>query len=624
MSAVVGERDKALRATVPRNINPVLGKSLSIDVDPPAFHQNSAGIPTILSAMFTATPNGFVGQVMWSITSGGKLTGSTPNERTLLFSDMTVDTVKVTATIVYDGQAYIAVKTFYKVTDGAPGKDGKDANPEDLSAEALATLLEGQITESQLSHDLASRIDLVDGPDSNPSTVQGQIKKETDARVAAITKESADRVTYVQQYTYSEQEIDNSLSVFATTITSQYKAYADGVGGAAVSQSTAYVQSYAYSKSAADSALTAMANTLRSEFATNDGVTTSYLNQYYYTQAQTNSAISSATQTLSTTVGQHTTTLQSQAQSLDGLGGQLTWKIDNNGHVSGFGLASTPINGVPYSTMIFNVDVLGVALPGGTGRPIFTVGQVNGQSQAVFRTDLFVDGGITASKLLIGNADQVVPDSNMLDHAFWGRADDPFIAYPNTFWKSTRVLSLGIRGYEDIATPFFPVEKGGTYKFDVQIFTSGDYQGQLTVVAHLPNQEWCYMGCPQLGYNNGASGLPVSFDGGNHQGGSSFTATRTINTDDAAGKTQIRIVSNVVVGYVQIGGIRITRVMDSVLIKDGAITAPKITVDKLQAISNVVIARVNGQGAGVDMDQYGGRVYDTNGVKRFQWGNLDV
>lgn len=55
-----------------------------------------------------------------------------------------------------------------------------------------------------------------------------------------------------------------------------------------------------------------------------------------------------------------------------------------------------------------------------------------------------------------------------------------------------------------------------------------------------------------------------------------------------------------------------------------AVTADKILVNNLQAISSIVIARVNGQGAGVDMDVNGARTYDGNGVRRFQWGNLDV
>jgi uncharacterized membrane protein len=64
-------------------------------------------------------------------------------------------------------------------------------------------------------------------------------------------------------------------------------------------------------------------------------------------------------------------------------------------------------------------------------------------------------------------------------------------------------------------------------------------------------------------------------------------------------------------------------VMDSVLIKDGAITAQKIQVNSLQAISSIVTARVGG-GAGIDQDANGIRIYDGSGVRRVQLGNLDV
>ncbi|WP_332848720.1 hypothetical protein [Massilia sp. S19_KUP03_FR1] len=761
MSAVVGERDRLLRGTVPRNINPTAGKSLLLDVDPPAFHQNSAGTPTITSAKFTATPVGFAGTVMWSITSGGKLTGTTPNERTLLFSDMTADTVKVTVTFVYQGEAFIRVRTFYKIIDGARGQDG---TPADLSPANLVAALEGRITDSMLYTDLRTRIDLVDGPSSNPSTVQGRIKKETDARVIAlgaeaqaradaIDKEVADRIaavlaeagaraTYVQTYTFSQQQINSALSIQATqiaaaytayadtartqavttadanmraygysfadangaiaaaenrlraefvsssgateayvqgwsfskadslaaeanqtstltaslqsyadqkkseakadaaadvrsyalgkvdatqaeaaqtnTITANYKGYADSARDQAVSTSNAFVQTYAYGKTTIDNSLSTLANTLRSEFAATNGVTTGYLNQYYYTSAQTNTAISNATQTLSTTVGQHTTTLQTQSQSLDGLSGQLTWKIDNNGHVSGFGLASTPINGVPYSTMIFNVDVLGVALPGGAGKPIFTVGQVNGQSQAVFRSDLFVDGAITARMLKIGTSDNIIPDPAFRDLAWWGRLGFTVDDYSagGTFWKSGYALKIqaanGNGAPLDTLTGWFPMTPGATYLVEFQAFVSGDFVGSVTPFWHIPNVQFHLMGGPTRGYNWG-DGLPVGFDQNSAKGLQSFTATYTVPINGYTSRSQIRIKSQCSAGSLQLGGFSITRVSDSVLIADGAVTANKLNV-----------GRVGNVGAGVEIDKDGERVYDANNLKRFQSGNLDV
>lgn len=579
MSAVVGERDRLLRATVPRNINPTLGKFLLLEVDPSAVHLDADGNATTPVITFTAVPVGFDATVLWSITTGGALSGTGKNVRTMAASSMTAESVKVTVTAVYDGQAYINVKTVYKNKDGKTGANGTSA---DLSPGALVAALEGRIVRSSLYADLRSTIDLIDGPDSIPTTVAGQIKKETDARIAAITKEASDRVTYVQSYTYSEQEIDNSLSVFATTITSQYKAYADAARDLAVSNSTAYVQAYAYSKSTSDSALSAMANTLRSEFATNNGVTTAYLNTYYFTQTQTNNAIANATQTLSTTVGQHTTTLQAQAQSLDGLGGQLTWKIDNNGHVSGFGLASTPINGVPYSTMIFNVDVLGVALPGGSGKTIFTVGQVNGQSAAVFRTDLFVDGAITARMIKVGSSDNILPDPQFRDLGWWGRTGIATTAQwadagQITGWTGGSSMYLTANaGTVETNTSAFQMTPGATYLIEVQVSISNDWNGRLGVYMLIPGVQWYPMiQSPAVAATGQtwANGLPVSINGNNPTKGMvTCSSTYTVpGAGSTSASTCIKIMNSFTAGSCEIGSISITRVVDQTLIGPGSV-----------------------------------------------------
>ena len=55
-------------------------------------------------------------------------------------------------------------------------------------------------------------------------------------------------------------------------------------------------------------------------------------------------AIASSVTTLSSTVGGNTSAIQTTSSSVDGLKSQYTVKIDNNGHVSGFGLASNSRN----------------------------------------------------------------------------------------------------------------------------------------------------------------------------------------------------------------------------------------------------------------------------------------
>lgn len=58
---------------------------------------------------------------------------------------------------------------------------------------AVLKLINKQITESELGQHLTDRIDLIDGPDTNPETVAGRVKAEADARVAAIQAEAVAR-----------------------------------------------------------------------------------------------------------------------------------------------------------------------------------------------------------------------------------------------------------------------------------------------------------------------------------------------------------------------------------------------------------------------------------------------
>ena len=103
---------------------------------------------------------------------------------------------------------------------------------------------------------------------------------------------------------------------------------------------------------------TSLTNTLGS-YATN-----ATLINNYYTRTDTDSAISSAVSTLSSAVGNNTAALQVAAQSIDGLEAQYTVKIDNNGYVTGFGLASTLVNSTPFSEFIVRADRFAISSVG--------------------------------------------------------------------------------------------------------------------------------------------------------------------------------------------------------------------------------------------------------------------
>jgi hypothetical protein len=112
---------------------------------------------------------------------------------------------------------------------------------------------------------------------------------------------------------------------------------------------------------------------------------------------------SSITQ-LQTTVGNHTTVIQEHAESVDGLEAQYTVKIDANGKVIGFGLASGDPNEAE-SEFAIRADRFYVVFPTGDGSTSiipFVVGMVDGVSTVGISGQLVVDGSVLARAIAAG------------------------------------------------------------------------------------------------------------------------------------------------------------------------------------------------------------------------------
>jgi hypothetical protein len=393
MATVVNFIDVTLRGAAARTVN-LASAQILLTPSAPAFHVDVDGVVTPETITFTATLIDLDTPLTFNAT-GAPLTNPTAKSVTIAGASMTGSSVTVIASATVNGQLYTGPCTISKFKDGKDGVDGDGAN---LTAGDLKAILEGQITTDQLTAALNSRIGLIDGGADVAGSVTARVKAETDARIAAISQASTDNRTYVQQYTYSQQTINDSFSAFGTNIQAAYQGYANGAADGALASAKSFAQSYSYSKADADSSLTATANQLRSEFATLNqgaGATVAWVQEYAYSKAQANDAIASATQQLSTTVGGHTATLEIQSQSISGLGAQITTKIDNNGYVSGYGLASTPINGVPTSSFIVLADRFAVALPGQAPKFPFVIGTVNGQTVIGLRGDVVLDGTLS-------------------------------------------------------------------------------------------------------------------------------------------------------------------------------------------------------------------------------------
>ncbi|MEO7494725.1 MAG: hypothetical protein ABIT83_17565 [Massilia sp.] len=305
-------------------------------------------------------------------------------------------------------------------------------------------------------------------------------------RDAAIGDAAAD----VRNYAYSKSSTDGALASQSAALTAGYTAYANGARDAAISAAAADVRSYSYSKASTDSAIASSESALRSEFLSSGGATEAYVQGYAYSKATIDSAfasqfsalsvnysgyadtkkneaiaaaaadvrsysyskasvdgaIASSTTELSSTVGNHTTTIQAHADSINGLGGQLTWKIDNNGYVTGIGLASTVVNGTPSSSCIIYSDRFAIVAPGLAPKLMFGVGNVAGQTAIGINGALMIDGTLvmrnTAGTVILAagvplhplyaadgtlNSELLITENNAADHFEAGALDGTYI-----------------------------------------------------------------------------------------------------------------------------------------------------------------------------------------------------
>ena len=94
-------------------------------------------------------------------------------------------------------------------------------------------------------------------------------------------------------------------------------------------------------------------------------------------------------------------TVQTHAQSINGLEAQYTVKVDVNGKVAGYGLATTPKNGTPESKFIVNADRFGV---GSTGKAdIFPFTVDTRQNRVGVNGELVVNGKAIVDRLNAGD-----------------------------------------------------------------------------------------------------------------------------------------------------------------------------------------------------------------------------
>jgi trimeric autotransporter adhesin len=226
-----------------------------------------------------------------------------------------------------------------------------------VSNTSLTSTLSNYATNATLINDYYTRTDT----DSAISTATTNLVSNTS--LTSTLSNYATNATLINNY-YTRTDTDSAISTATTNLVSNTD-LTNTLGSYATNATL--INNY-YTRTDTDSAIstatTGLASTTYVNTALGDYATNATLTNNYYTQTDTDSAISTAVSTLSSTVGNNTAAIQLAAQSINGLEAQYTVKIDNNGYVTGFGLASTLVNSTPFSEFIVRADRFAISSPG--------------------------------------------------------------------------------------------------------------------------------------------------------------------------------------------------------------------------------------------------------------------
>jgi len=258
------------------------------------------------------------------------------------------------------------------------------------NTQALLNALTTAITSSQLNNALGARINLIDGIDTLVGSVNARLKALDTEITTELNQYTNDQIS--ASSTSLTNTFNNTLNSYVTTatLTNNYYTAAGTNSAIATANSTltanfnstlggyvttATLTNNYYTAASTNSAISAANSTLSSNFTSQLGsyVTTATLTNNYFTGTTTNAAIASSVGQVSARLnnfnGSSGVTVEqsytAEASKVTGLQGQYTVKIDNNGYVSGFGLASTAVNGTPFSDFIVRADRFAISSPSG-------------------------------------------------------------------------------------------------------------------------------------------------------------------------------------------------------------------------------------------------------------------
>lgn len=348
-----------------RDIFNNLGAETVIEANNPAPAITAASAAVSFdSATISCTHSGdadFAGVRIYLGTTGAALDGALPPEDKLVYfgpdTSVTLPALAFNTTYYY---RVVAVDGF-GMTELVPTAtlSFKTTNLD------VAAIANGTLGDSKLLPALKTRIDLIDADKTVAGSVNARIEelKSTFGDSEGLTQAQADIVSLNDVST-------TSASANAVTLAQLKAQVNDAVTGLPVA--------------------TANIASLNDVSATSTSATAKAL--YQLTSRVNNVGSVTMEQAFST-----------QANAIDGLSGQYSVKIDNNGAIAGIGLSSTTsLAGETTSEFIVNADKFGVILPSFPGVKPFTIGAVNGVPRVVLSNALIGDASISSA--MIGNA----------------------------------------------------------------------------------------------------------------------------------------------------------------------------------------------------------------------------
>jgi len=231
---------------------------------------------------------------------------------------------------------------------------------------------------------------------SSEATTRASADSTLSSQISALTSTVSGNTAAISTETTTRANADAALTSSITALTST------------VDSNTAAIQTEATTRANADTALSSSISTLTSSVAANGAAITSEAT----TRANADSALSSSITTLQSTAGENTTAIQTEATTRASETGSLfakyTVKIDSNGYVSGFGLASTANNATPFSDFIVRADRFSISSPTGPGitpvTPFIVTTTQSTIDGTVVPAGVYIDGAYIKGGTIKGSA----------------------------------------------------------------------------------------------------------------------------------------------------------------------------------------------------------------------------